>query len=555
MRFKLFIGMLAFLLLLTTITAFAEKNPLSVYSTQWNKVCFERANTAANNKQLTQIEKEFIHIVNLARLSPSLFRQTVLTNYFSNHAYSEAAVTVLNKMTTNNFSALLYPSAMLINQVQSIVQNIPHSTSTDQSESTNYSYILPDSVKGMVTTIKSNTVLNLLLEMLTSSGEQGYVFRNLFSGNENRTGITITNTDDQAYLVAILIDESEIMKSKQFEVDLKNNPDDAVLNFFINKPVNKNLISRLADTIYFNKESVFLSKDAMKSMKDYLSKNNISHRTSEFNYYVDELKTQQRRDQNSIAADNYYYTTFHAGTSINNIEADSVLDYYYVGRTSETDDASTKVTIIHLTSDGPTPAFPKDSIGIFNGSESFSKVDSVVKNLGNVDESKLGIFLTKPLKTTLDKVRAIFYWMHTNIQYDYVGLALDQPTYEVPDIFKKRVAVCEGYANLFNHLCEQAGILSIKIHGITPPGEHAWNAVNINKKWYLIDVTWGEKYFLMHPDEYIQDHYPVMRKWTLLTNPPSLKAWRATYIDQMKEPAPTSAMQAYLKDLEKEKNQ
>jgi hypothetical protein len=67
-------------------------------------------------------------------------------------------------------------------------------------------------------------------------------------------------------------------------------------------------------------------------------------------------------------------------------------------------------------------------------------------------------------------------------------------------VLKKKKAVCSGYTNLMNQMCELAGIESIGINGyskgfgytgkIGPNTDHAWNAVHIGSKWYLIDVTW-----------------------------------------------------------------
>ena len=74
---------------------------------------------------------------------------------------------------------------------------------------------------------------------------------------------------------------------------------------------------------------------------------------------------------------------------------------------------------------------------------------------------------------------------------------------------------------------------------------HAWNAVKINGKWYLLDSTWGsgnvnknkeyeanftEYYFLPEPEMLIKTHYPYDKsnmeeseKWQLLEHPVSLE--------------------------------
>jgi transglutaminase/protease-like cytokinesis protein 3 len=44
---------------------------------------------------------------------------------------------------------------------------------------------------------------------------------------------------------------------------------------------------------------------------------------------------------------------------------------------------------------------------------------------------------------------------------------------------------------------------------------HAWNAVCIDRKWYLIDVTWGERFYLKSPAYFYSDHFPKQNRWTL----------------------------------------
>jgi transglutaminase/protease-like cytokinesis protein 3 len=208
-------------------------------------------------------------------------------------------------------------------------------------------------------------------------------------------------------------------------------------------------------------------------------------------------------------------------------DADSAVNYYSITRNINPNDSSSSVSIKHLKTEPPSIPFPADSIGNYIDTISFSKVDSFVTAFSKqIDEKKLGYNLTKPWKKEIEKVRAIFMWMRQNIQYDYVGLANGKLTYLVSDIFKKRVAVCEGYANMFDYLCNQAGIKSYKLTGYVYPKQlHAWNTVCIDKKWYLVDVTWGMHYFLLEPALFLKDHYCTMRKWLLLTKPIKLIEW------------------------------
>ena len=55
------------------------------------------------------------------------------------------------------------------------------------------------------------------------------------------------------------------------------------------------------------------------------------------------------------------------------------------------------------------------------------------------------------------------------------------------------LAVCEGYAQAFKLLCDEAGITSIVVTGELDGIGHAWNRVLIEDKWYDVDVTNNDK--------------------------------------------------------------
>jgi hypothetical protein len=104
--------------------------------------------------------------------------------------------------------------------------------------------------------------------------------------------------------------------------------------------------------------------------------------------------------------------------------------------------------------------------------------------------------------------------------------------------------VCSGYANLFAALCKQAGVRAARVTGrargygsragqLGPESGHAWNAVRLEGKWWLLDATWGagsvgdrqfvkrfsEHYFLTPPERLIFTHLPGEARWQLLARP------------------------------------
>jgi len=103
------------------------------------------------------------------------------------------------------------------------------------------------------------------------------------------------------------------------------------------------------------------------------------------------------------------------------------------------------------------------------------------------------------------KAKTLHDWICDNIAYDtdiyFSGRVTAQ---DYISVLKKKLAVCSGYTNLFNQMCKLAKIESIGINGyskgfgyagkIGNNTDHAWNAINLSNKWYLIDVTWDAGY-------------------------------------------------------------
>jgi len=56
-------------------------SPLHTFSSEWNDIKYAAANTAESSPYLSNNEKETIHILNLARLNPALFCNTVIKQY------------------------------------------------------------------------------------------------------------------------------------------------------------------------------------------------------------------------------------------------------------------------------------------------------------------------------------------------------------------------------------------------------------------------------------------------------------------------------------------
>ncbi|EFE42513.1 conserved hypothetical protein [Trichophyton verrucosum HKI 0517] len=164
------------------------------------------------------------------------------------------------------------------------------------------------------------------------------------------------------------------------------------------------------------------------------------------------------------------------------------------------------------------------------------------QSLPSHDLAWLSSQLTSPFPSPTDKARVIFTWLHHNVRYDVESFFQGKRTPQSPDhVFTHGLAVCAGFASLFEMLAKYAGLEAkvISGHGTgygfkplapgapIPPyeGNHAWNVVRIdNGQWKLIDCCWGAghveganmpyvqkfspKHFIMSNDEFGLDHYP-----------------------------------------------
>ena len=85
-------------------------SPLAGYSTEWNDGRYLKCNTAANAKYMTAAEKEVIYILNLARINPALFANTVIKKYPTQH--SDYYSSLFKTMLTLKPLKLIYPDSL-----------------------------------------------------------------------------------------------------------------------------------------------------------------------------------------------------------------------------------------------------------------------------------------------------------------------------------------------------------------------------------------------------------------------------------------------------------
>lgn len=158
--------------------------------------------------------------------------------------------------------------------------------------------------------------------------------------------------------------------------------------------------------------------------------------------------------------------------------------------------------------------------------------------------------LSEGLTNDYDKVRAFYVWIARNIDYDLLAYVnKTRSGQSINQVMRSGKALCSGFSLLFNYFCQEAGIESVIIEGYAKGHgyrknqqfeevNHAWNAVKIYERWYLLDATWAignptnisrhqkkidvNTFFLTKPEVFIKTHLPEDPTWQLLEQKISL---------------------------------
>ncbi len=170
--------------------------------------------------------------------------------------------------------------------------------------------------------------------------------------------------------------------------------------------------------------------------------------------------------------------------------------------------------------------------------------------------------ITADATNDLGRARAIYDWLTATIRYDVEewahivgGGESYSHDHDPLSVVRRGTTVCIGYAWLFDALAQSVGMNATFLIGdvrgyrgtaddaIISAFKHAWNAVQIDGEWALLDATWGARqtgesadayalrsayYFATPANQLIFDHLPESADWQLLADPvPDVSAFRA----------------------------
>lgn len=167
---------------------------------------------------------------------------------------------------------------------------------------------------------------------------------------------------------------------------------------------------------------------------------------------------------------------------------------------------------------------------LFNAQVDFTSIDDYAKaypkKTSTIDE--LANYFLQKEASELEKARMIYVWLAENINYDDHGYNSKQfGDNSAEGVMKNKLAVCEGFANLYVSLGEKLGLKIIKVTGLAKgydydgdsydnvedASNHAWNAINIDGVWKIFDATWGQGYAFTNSKGKLVSKKEVGNEW------------------------------------------
>lgn len=264
---------------------------------------------------------------------------------------------------------------------------------------------------------------------------------------------------------------------------------------------------------------IFMKKDDITTLfNNYLSPNNVEVKIDNKNEYYRnyDFKYVQNTDdfspEDSQDLLNIYYTVINSGLETFTFYCDPEYDNCLK-------DISTIANDKKLLSDinnyvHPYNAFSNieteyDSLGKITIKLTKSyKPEDIKKINKKVDELYKELVTSDKLE---DNIKNVHDYIINNSKYDSErsdnGVAKYKSDIAYGPLFDG-YAICGGYTDLLQLFLEKMNVKSYRVSS----DSHIWNAVNINDKWYHIDLTWDDPVVSDGKDYLIHDYFLITTK-------------------------------------------
>lgn len=190
-------------------------------------------------------------------------------------------------------------------------------------------------------------------------------------------------------------------------------------------------------------------------------------------------------------------------------------------------EAQVRTTLKAISDDCPEIFWMSNTIGYYSNNEmtivqGYSRLspDEVSEKLGKVRQAAGEFYASVPdgLSEYQRELR-VHDFLAEIAAYD-TGVDVDNTENSDPELYTvygalvNRLTVCEGYARAFQMLLNGLGVDCVNIIGRSSDELHMWNAVKLDEKWYLVDLTWDDReesysrycYFNLTSEQMAIDH-------------------------------------------------
>lgn len=146
--------------------------------------------------------------------------------------------------------------------------------------------------------------------------------------------------------------------------------------------------------------------------------------------------------------------------------------------------------------------------------KTYSKVKTALID-NEIDKIILKLKLDK--YSNKDKIRIIHDFIIKNTKYDSLKAKnINDQTYDSSTAYGllfEGYAVCSGYADTMSIFLDKLNIPNIKVASTT----HVWNLVQLDNKWYHLDLTWDDPYSIKGTDSVNHNFflitYTQLKQW------------------------------------------
>lgn len=249
----------------------------------------------------------------------------------------------------------------------------------------------------------------------------------------------------------------------------------------------------------------------------YINKKDEENKTIEINYNLEEFNNKFYYNQLNETSKKYYYLIYDASLRYYNcIQYD--FEYVDIDFSKALNAFTHDWPIYYWWSNGVETIF---NDGVYTTTARDFDQQEVIDNCAKIERISKEILENTVNDYMVDTLRNIHDYLINLIDYDNSS----SNSHNIVGALIDNKCACDGYADSFQYLANLAGFNCYSIVGnaINSQGinTHAWNCVQIEDKWYVVDVTWDDpvsneeinmdisyEYFLASNDIMNVDHYP-----------------------------------------------